>query len=125
MKSFDIDFVVIGGFAKYLHGVEDNFKDIDLFISKKSNTSENIIRFLKSFNANFKMSKYEFDDILRIRMGGIQVDILPRLHGLEDERVHDNIVTKKYDSEHVKVLSLKDIETNIQTVKQLITKNEV
>lgn len=121
IKSYNIDFVVVGGFAKYLHGIEESFRDLDLFISKDLNSSENIIRFLESFNTDIKQFTYEFNDIIRLRVDGFQIDFLPKLHGLEDDKVNENKIIKNYGSEIIKVLSLSDLKTNIETVNQLIS----
>ena len=120
LKSFNIDFIIVGGFAKYLHGLENEFKDVDIFIAKDFNYSENIIQFLQSFNPHYLKSSYEFEDVLRMRIGNFKFDFLPKLHGLENVKVYETIVPKNYGSEVIKVLSSQDLEINIQTIKKLI-----
>ena len=120
LKSFNIDFIIVGGFAKYLHGLENEFKDVDIFIAKDFNYSENIIQFLQSFNPHYLKSSYEFEDVLRMRIGNFKFDFLPKLHGLENVKIYETIVPKNYGSEVIKVLSSQDLEINIQTIKKLI-----
>ncbi len=120
MKYFNIDFIAIGGFAKFLHETENEFKDVDFFIPENLNKSENIVQFLKSLLPTYSIEAYDFKHILRIKIKTLQIDLLPKLNGLNSEIVLKNIIIKKYGEETINVLGLDDLITNIKTVENLI-----
>ena len=115
-----VKFVVIGGFAKYLHGIAAEINDLDFFIPEKFNNSKGIMNLLKLFDRNVKLEEYNFKRIIRINYKTIKIDLLPILDGVNNEKVFLDSQEIMFQNSPIKILSLKEINQNIQHVKNQI-----
>jgi|GEM_PF-5039896 len=115
-----VKFIVIGGFAKYLHGIDTQIKDLDFFIPQQFNSSEMVLNLLELFDRNLKLKAYNFTRIIRINYKTIKIDLLPKLDGINNEFAFLNAEEIMFQHNAIKILRLQDIEQNIQHVKNQI-----
>lgn len=116
----EINYLAVGGFAKFLLGKTNDFSDIDFFIPEEFNKNEKIEYLIKLFNSKATVNKYKFDKIIRIRYKNLKIDFLPKLDGINSFEAFEKAGLSSVYSLPIKTLSFEDIVKNIETVQKQI-----
>lgn len=120
LKDFKINFVIVGGYAKYLNGLTDIIHDIDIFIPKYNNSLLNIGIFLSIFNSKDKANDLYAGKIVRIFTHDLIVDLLPKLDGLNEIEVFEESEIKLAYGEEVRVINMKHLQINLLTIENYL-----
>jgi predicted nucleotidyltransferase len=116
LKDNDVDFVVIGGYAVAYHGYIRATNDIDIFFR---NTTENISKILNAFkefgittSAEQAEKFFEPDNIVRMGVPPVRIELLNTISGLTFDQVWKNRIKGKYGKVPVSFISLRDLLIN-------------
>jgi hypothetical protein len=86
-NKYELEYLVIGGFAVSVHGYPRTTKDLDVCINKTEENAEKILKILKDFgfgSLNFKMEDFLKDDMIaQLGYPPIRIDILNDLNGID------------------------------------------
>ncbi len=86
-NKYELEYLVIGGFAVSVHGYPRTTKDLDICINKTATNAKKILIILKDFgfeSLNFKETDFLRDDIIaQLGYPPIRIDILNDLNGID------------------------------------------
>lgn len=86
-NKYELEYLVIGGFAVSVHGYPRTTKDLDVCINKTEENAEKILKILNDFgfgSLNFKMEDFLKDDMIaQLGYPPIRIDILNDLNGID------------------------------------------
>ena len=86
-NKYELEYLVIGGFAVSVHGYPRTTKDLDVCINKTEENSKKVLEILKEFgfgSLNFKMEDFLKDDMIaQLGYPPIRIDILNDLNGID------------------------------------------
>lgn len=93
-NSYELEYLVIGGFAVSIHGYPRTTKDLDICINKTEENAKKIVKILEDFG--FESLKFSFQDFLKddsiAQLGypPVRIDILNDLNGIDFNEVFKN-----------------------------------
>lgn len=86
-NKYELQYLVIGGFAVSVHGFPRTTKDLDVCINKTKENAIKMVSILKDFgfrSLNFKMEDFLKDDMIaQLGYEPIRIDILNDLNGID------------------------------------------
>lgn len=86
-NKYELEYLVIGGFAVSVHGYPRTTKDLDVCINKTEENAKKVLAILKDFgfgSLNFKMEDFLKDDMIaQLGYAPIRIDILNDLNGID------------------------------------------
>jgi hypothetical protein len=123
-----VDFVLIGGHAAVFYGVRRTTGDIDILVRP---TIENGVRILKAFKelklevTDISPEDFAQDHIFTFGLEPDAVDILTFSKGVTLESVFDNANPRKIDDLRLKIIDIRDLIRNKESLKRTGEKNLV
>ncbi|MCL5246927.1 hypothetical protein M4I21_13980 [Cellulophaga sp. 20_2_10] len=114
LEKNNVKFVITGGVAKLLRNEKKSTMDLDILVS----IQEENLKALKQFVLDLNVSKYQIIDdlkknrIIKIQVFPFSIDILPKLDGLNTEKVFENCEKFSFENKIIPLISKKDLITN-------------
>ena len=117
-NKYELEYLVIGGFAVSIHGYPRTTKDLDVCINRTEENAKKLIKILDDFG--FSSLKFKIEDFLKdniiAQLGyePIRIDILNDLNGVDFTTAFNNR----------RVVSMNGIPTNFIGFAELIINKE-
>ena len=116
LKSKNIKYLLIGGYAVGYHGYPRATNDMDIWIAIDSVNAELLVEVLKEFGFDTpKLSKdlfLEENKIIRMGVAPIRIEILTSISGVNFEECYQNKVVDVIDETQVDIINLKHLKIN-------------
>ena len=117
-NKYELEYLVIGGFAVSVHGYPRATKDLDLCINKTEANAKKILSILKDFgfgSLNFKMEDFLKEGVI-VQLGyePIRIDILNDLNGIDFNFAFEN----------KRVVNMNGVPTNFIGYNELLINKE-
>jgi predicted nucleotidyltransferase len=116
LNEHHVEYLLIGGFAVAMHGYPRTTADLDVWVARRRENAENLVRSLREFGFDTpNLTPELFDDPERIvRMGTapLRIEILTQIDGVEFDDCLTRAETQMVDGNKVPVISLSDLKIN-------------
>jgi predicted nucleotidyltransferase len=117
-NKYELEYLVIGGFAVSVHGYPRTTKDLDICINKNEANAIKLLKILNDFgfgSLNFKIEDFLKDNMItQLGYEPIRIDILNDLNGVNfDEAFHNK-----------RIVFMNGIPTNFIGFNELILNKE-
>ena len=93
-NKYELEYLVIGGFAVSIHGYPRTTKDLDVCINKTEKNAKKILIILRDFgfeSLNFKAEDFLKDNMIaQLGYSPIRIDILNDLNGIDFNIAYKN-----------------------------------
>jgi len=99
-------------------------RDLDFFFPPEHNSSKCLFKMLRKFDDNHMLSEYKFDRIIRIKYKSLQIDLLPKMDGIDSQVAIRNSIQTKFNNQNIDYLALEELKRNIRTVKNYIENDQ-
>ena len=107
---------MIGGYAVGYHGYPRATNDMDIWIATEPNTAEQMVLALNEFGFDTpQLSKDLFlkkDNVVRLGIAPIRIEILTTISGVTFEDCFDDKVVDEIDGIEVNIICLKQLKIN-------------
>ena len=117
-NKYQLEYLVIGGFAVSIHGYPRTTKDLDICINNTEENAKKVLAILKDFgfgSLNFKMEYFlKKDMIAQLGYPPIRIDILNDLNGVDFD----------YAFKNKSIVNMNGIPTNFIGYNELIINKE-
>lgn len=117
-NKYELQYLVIGGFAVSIHGYPRTTKDLDVCINKTEENATKMVEILKDFgfkSLNFKMEDFLKDNMIaQLGYEPIRIDILNDLNGVD---FNEAFLNKR-------IVNMNGIPTNFIGFNELIRNKE-
>jgi hypothetical protein len=117
-NKYDLQYLVIGGFAVSIHGYPRTTKDLDVCINKTEENAQKLLAILKDFgfgSLNLKVEDFLRDDMItQLGYPPIRIDILNDLNGVDFNVAFEN----------KRIVSMNGIPTNFIGYSELLINKE-
>lgn len=113
-NDYELEYLVIGGFAVSIHGYPRTTKDLDICINKTEENAKKVLAILKDFgfgSLNLKLEDFLKDDMIaQLGYPPIRIDILNDLNGIDFNIAFNN----------KRIVSMNGIPTNFIGYNELL-----
>ncbi len=117
-NKYDLQYLVIGGFAVSIHGYPRTTKDLDICINKNEENAFKLLQILKDFgfgSLNFKIEDFLNENMItQLGYEPIRIDILNDLNGVNFDDAYKN----------KRIVQMNGIPTNFIGFHELIINKE-
>ncbi|MEO7265957.1 MAG: nucleotidyltransferase [Ferruginibacter sp.] len=117
-NKYNLEYLVIGGFAVSIHGYPRTTKDLDVCINKTEENAKILVEVLNDFgfgSLNFKIEDFlENDMITQLGYAPIRIDILNDLNGIDFNLAFKN----------KRVVEMNGVPTNFIGYNELLVNKE-
>ena len=117
-NKYQLEYLVIGGFAVSIHGYPRTTKDLDICINNTEENAKKVLAILNDFgfgSLNFKMEDFlKKDMIAQLGYPPIRIDILNDLNGVDFD----------YAFKNKRIVNMNGIPTNFIGYNELIINKE-
>jgi len=118
LKSKNIRYLLIGGYAVGYHGYPRATNDMDIWIAIDPKTAEQMVLALKDFGFDIpQLSKKLFlkkNSIVRIGIAPMRIEIFTTISGVNFEDCFQQKIVDEIDGIEVNIISLKQLKLNKQ-----------
>ena len=127
LNNAGAEFVVIGGHAVMFHGYPRSTDDLDLLYTQSSENSEKLARAIAPFVAGVTAADFmgPADEFAIIRTGGVRIDLLPEIDGVNTELALSSAVDTQLFGEPVRMISRALLIANKSATSRLKDKADV
>ena len=116
LSDHHVEYLLIGGYAVSYHGYPRSTADMDIWIATTQENAQKIIAALEAFGfGDNKIEPSQFllpDQITRMGIRPLQIEILTTKSGLEFETAYAKRVIEVIDGVSVSLISSEDLKTN-------------
>jgi hypothetical protein len=116
LKSRNIKYLLIGGYAVGYHGYPRATNDMDIWIAIDNINAERLVQVLKEFGFDTpQLSKDIFlkeKKIIRMGVAPIRIEILTSISGVNFEECYQKKVVDEIDGIQVNIIDLKHLKIN-------------
>jgi hypothetical protein len=122
LNDFEVEYLVVGGFAVMKYGEPRYTKDLDLWVHNSRQNSLRVVEALKKFGAPLEhdgINAETFTDkqvVYQIGVAPVRVDILTGITGVEFANAWKKKVASTFFGVPVHFISLDDLTTNKQAL---------
>ena len=117
-NKYELEYLVIGGFAVSIHGYPRTTKDLDICINKNEVNATKLLQILEDFgfgSLNFKIEDFVNDNMItQLGYEPIRIDILNDLNGVDFDVAFQN----------KRVVQMNGVPTNFIGYHELIENKE-
>ena len=117
-NKYELEYLVIGGFAVSIHGYPRTTKDLDICINKNEINATKLLQILEDFgfgSLNFKIEDFVKDNMItQLGYEPIRIDILNDLNGVDFDVAFQN----------KRVVQMNGVPTNFIGYHELIENKE-
>ncbi len=116
LKSKNIRYLLIGGYAVGYHGYPRSTNDMDIWIATDPKTAERMVLALKEFGFDTpQLSEKLFlkeKSVVRMGIAPIRIEILTTISGVNFEECFRQKIVDEIDGIEVNIISLKQLKIN-------------
>ena len=118
LNSYQVEYLLIGGYAVGYHGYPRTTADMDIWVAIQKENAEKLVAVLREFG--FGIPHLTADLFLRenqiIRMGSppMRIELLTTISGVRFEECYSERVTDVIDSIEVQIINLEHLKCNKQ-----------
>jgi len=116
LNEHHVEYLLIGGFAVAMHGYPRTTADMDVWVARRRENAENLVRSLREFGFDTpNLTPELFDDPERIvRMGTapLRIEIMTQIDGVQFDECRARAETQVVDGNSIPVISLNDLKIN-------------
>jgi len=116
LKSKNIQYLLIGGYAVGYHGYPRATNDMDIWIAMNPKTAEQMVITLKEFGFDIpELSEELFlkkNSIVRMGLPPMRIEILTTISGVDFEECFQQKVVDEIDGVEVSIIGLKQLKVN-------------
>lgn len=119
--AHDVEFVLMGGHAAVFYGVRRTTSDIDILVKPTLANGEKVIKAFKSLQLNLSdisASDFATQNVFTFGVEPEAVDILTYTLGVDVETVFANASYHKIDDLKLKVIDLRDLLRNKESLNR-------
>ena len=117
-NKYELEYLVIGGFAVSIHGYPRTTKDLDICINKNEVNASKLLQILEDFgfgSLNFKIEDFVKDNMItQLGYEPIRIDILNDLNGVDFDVAFQN----------KRIVQMNGVPTNFIGFHELIENKE-
>ena len=118
LKTKNIDYLLIGGYAVGYHGYPRATNDMDIWIAIDSKTAEKMVQALKEFGFDTPELTTELflkkNNIVRMGIAPMRIEILNSISGVDFNECFQQRVIDEIDGIEVNIINLKQLKINKQ-----------
>jgi hypothetical protein len=119
-----VEYLIVGGVAVAFHGYPRTTGDLDIWVAMNPQNANRLAKVCREFGFNVpELSPNLFlepDNIIRMGILPIRIDILSTITGLDFSECYPHRVVKEYDDIYVNVIDIPNLLKN----KKLIRRNK-
>jgi len=116
LKSKNIRYLLIGGYAVGYHGYPRATNDMDIWIAIDPKTAEQMVLALKEFGFDTpQLSKKPFlkkNSIVRMGIAPMRIEIFTTISGVDFEKCFQQRIIDEIDGIEVNIISLEQLKVN-------------
>lgn len=116
LKSYNIRYLLIGGYAVGYHGYPRSTNDLDIWIAIEPKTAEQMVLVLKEFGFDTpQLSEKLFlkeKNIVRMGIAPIRIEILTTISGVNFEECFHQRIIDEIDGIEINIISLEQLKIN-------------
>ena len=116
LNSYEVSYLLIGGFAVGYHGYPRATGDMDIWIAATLENADKIVRLLKAFGFDVPQLNRELflkkRQVIRIGVPPIRIEMLTDISGVSFDECYDKRVTDLIDGVSVSIISLAHLKVN-------------
>lgn len=131
LNEFDVDYLIVGGFAVMKYGEPRYTKDLDVWVGNSPENSARVVAALRKFGAPIEhdhITPETFTNkqvVYQIGVAPIRIDILTELTGVAFRQAWKNRVSGTFFSIPVNFISLDDLVANKQALGRTSDANDL
>lgn len=118
LEAFDVDYLLVGGYAVGFYGYPRPTGDIDVWVSRSYENAEKIVAVLDEFGFSSSDITAELFTLVKsiVRMGipPFKLEIITHIDGVEFDPCFDRKESAIIDGCNVNLISLADLKVNKQ-----------
>ncbi|MFO8091137.1 MAG: hypothetical protein R6U13_14960 [Desulfatiglandaceae bacterium] len=119
LKTKNIDYLLIGGYAVGYHGYPRATNDMDIWIAIDPKTAEKMVQALKEFGFDTPELTTELflkkNNIVRMGIAPMRIGILNSISGVDFNECFQQRVIDEIDGTEVNIINLKQLKINKQS----------
>ena len=118
LEKNKVKFVITGGVAQLLRKEKKTTMDLDILVSLKDKNLQALKQFVLDLNIreNGIIDDLKKNRIIKVRVFPFSIDILPKLDGLNTEKVFENCESFSFGNKIIPLISKKDLITNYKNI---------
>jgi hypothetical protein len=122
LNEFEVDYLIVGGFAVMKYGEPRYTKDLDLWTDNSAANSHRLVHALKKFGAPLEHDGITPDTftekqvVYQIGIAPVRIDILTQITGVEFADAWKNRVPSTFFGVRVHFISQEDLEINKRAI---------
>ena len=116
LNKFEVEYILVGGYAVIYHGYNRTTGDLDLWINQTSKNYHKLLKAFKDFGMSiFDMTENKFlneenYDVFVFGRTPVCIEILTKVKGLEFSNSYNNSTLCKFDGIMVRMIDLRDLK---------------
>ncbi len=123
LGKFDVDYMVVGGYAVAVHGYPRFTKDLDVFYNNDAENSKRLKRALLAFGFPPDHLKDELfseeGTVIQFGAPPCQIDLLNQISGVPYAEAAGHVVTAKYGEVEIRVIGREQLLKNKTSTDRL------
>lgn len=112
-NAFDVEYLVVGGYAVSIHGYPRSTKDLDICIKISESNAEKMVEVMRAFGFEaLGLKKEDFlrnDFITQLGHEPIRIDVINDLHGVNFDDALKNRKVVEYDGVEVNFIGYNEL----------------
>lgn len=112
-NKYEVEYLVIGGYAVSIHGYPRSTKDLDICIKISEENATKMVRVIKDFGfASLKLTKEDFlkrDFITQLGHEPVRIDILNDLDGVPFEEAWKNKRVMEFEGSEINFIGYAEL----------------
>jgi hypothetical protein len=116
LKTHEVEYLLIGGFAVSYHGYPRTTLDMDFLITLKQENIDKLRIVLKDFGFGFREifepDFWQFGKIIRMGNPPMRIELISKASGIEFDECFKNRTVDFLDGIEVNIISLEDLKKN-------------
>lgn len=130
-NKFDVEYILVGGYAVIFHGYSRTTGDLDVWVNK---TPENFLKLKKAF-FEFGMSLFNMDeklflntndnDVFTFGRPPVCIDVLTSVKGLEFNDAYSNSKVVEFDNVLVRMIDFRDLMSAKKAANRLKDQDDI
>jgi len=117
LNSYEVSYLLIGGFAVGYHGYPRATGDMDIWIAATLENADKMVRLLKAFGFDVPQLNRELflkkRQVIRIGVPPIRIEMLTDISGVSFDECYDKRVTDLIDGVSVNIISLAHLKPKL------------
>lgn len=111
-----VEYLLVGGFAVAFHGYPRSTGDMDIWVATSAENAQRVVTVLRRFGFSEGVATVDqfqaANNVMRIGMPPVRIDLLTGVSGLEFAAAFANRTVDTMDGVAVNVISLADLKAN-------------